>query len=62
MAGQLKLGLIARYLRPQSGILLRGALALVLVNIVGVSLPLLVQRTVNELQPGFRCPNCCSRR
>ena len=43
MAGQLKLGLIARYLRPQRGILLRGALALVLVNIVGVSLPLLVQ-------------------
>ena len=56
MAGQLKLGLIARYLRPQSGILLRGALALVLVNIVGVSLPLLVQRTVNELQPGFSLP------
>ena len=39
MAGQLKLGLIARYLRPQRWILLRGALALVLVNIVGVSLP-----------------------
>ncbi len=56
MAGQLKLGLIARYLRPQRGILLRGALALVLVNIVGVSLPLLVQRTVNELQPGFSLP------
>ena len=37
------------------GILLRGALALVLVNIVGV-LPLLVQRTVNELQPGFPLP------
>ena len=36
--------------------LLRGALALVLVNIVGVSLPLLVQRTVNELQPGFSLP------
>ena len=56
MAGQLKLGLIARYLRPQRGILLRGALALVLVNIVGVTLPLLVQRTVNELQPGFSLP------
>ena len=56
MAGQLKLGLIARYLRPQRWILLRGALALVLVNIVGVSLPLLVQRTVNELQPGFSLP------
>ena len=56
MAGQLKLGLIARYLRPQRGILLRGAFALVLVNIVGVSLPLLVQRTVNELQPGFSLP------
>ena len=56
MAGQLKLGLIARYLRPQRGILLRGALALVVVNIVGVTLPLLVQRTVNELQPGFSLP------
>ena len=56
MAGQLKLGLIVRYLRPQRGILLRGAVALVLVNIVGVTLPLLVQRTVNELQPGFSLP------
>ena len=56
MAGQIKLGLIARYLRSQRWILLRGALALVLVNIVGVSLPLLVQRTVNELQPGFSLP------
>ena len=56
MAGQLKLGLIARYLRPQRGILLRGALALVLVNMIGVTLPLLVQRTVNELQPGFSLP------
>ena len=53
MFASLKLGLIARYLRPQRKQLLRGALALLVVNFLGTTLPLLVQRTVNSLKPGF---------
>ena len=53
MFSSLKLGLIARYLRPQRKQLLRGALALLVVNLLGTTLPLLVQRTVNSLKPGF---------
>ena len=53
MFASLKLGLIARYLRPQRKQLLRGALALLVVNLLGTTLPLLVQRTVNSLKPGF---------
>ena len=56
MAGALKLGLIARYLRPHRRELLRGAVALVVVNLIGVSLPLLVQNTVNSLKEGFSLP------
>lgn len=53
MFASLKLDLIARYLRPQRKQLLRGALALLVVNLLGTTLPLLVQRTVNSLKPGF---------
>ena len=53
MAGALKLGLIARYLRPHRRELLRGAVALVVVNLIGVSLPLLVHRL---LRPRLRPP------
>ncbi|OUE49948.1 MAG: hypothetical protein BTM33_00115 [Synechococcus sp. Lanier] len=53
MFASLKLGLIGRYLRPQRKQLLRGALALLVVNLLGTTLPLLVQRTVNSLKPGF---------
>ena len=53
MFASLKLGLIARYLRPQRKQLLRGALALLVVILLGTTLPLLVQRTVNSLKPGF---------
>ena len=56
MAAPLKLGLIIRYLRPQRRELLQGAVALVAVNLVGVSLPLLVQNTVNNLKEGFSLP------
>ena len=56
MAAPLKLGLIIRYLRPQRRELLQGAVALVAVNLVGVTLPLLVQNTVNNLKEGFSLP------
>ncbi len=56
MAAPLKLGLIIRHLRPQRRELLQGAVALVVVNLVGVSLPLLVQNTVNSLKEGFSLP------
>ncbi len=53
MFGSLKLGLIARYLRPQRRQLLKGAFALLVVNMLGTTLPLLVQKTINSLTPGF---------
>jgi ATP-binding cassette subfamily B protein len=56
MAAPLKLGLIARHLRPQRRQLLQGAAALLVVNLLGTSLPLLVQHTINSLHPGFSLP------
>ncbi|WP_295534337.1 ABC transporter ATP-binding protein [Synechococcus sp. UW140] len=53
MFASLKLGLIARYLRPQRRQLLKGAFALLVVNLLGTALPLLVQKTINSLTPGF---------
>ena len=53
MFASLKLGLIARYLRPQRRQLLKGAFALLVVNLLGTALPLLVQKTINSLIPGF---------
>ena len=61
MAAPLKLGLIIRHLRPQRRELLQGAVALVVVNLVGVSLPLLVQNTVNSLKEGFSLPQLLQR-
>ena len=52
MFASLKLGLIARYLRPQRRQLLKGAFALLVVNLLGTALPLLVQKTINSLTPG----------
>jgi len=49
----LQLALIARQLRPQRRELMLGMAALLVVNILGTSLPLLVQRTINALKPGF---------
>jgi len=56
MAAPLKLRLIARHLRPQRRQLLKGAAALLVVNLLGTSLPLLVQHTINSLHPGFSLP------
>lgn len=56
MAAPLKLRLIARHLRPQRRQLLQGAAALLVVNLLGTSLPLLVQHTINSLNPGFSLP------
>ena len=53
MFASLKLGLIARYLRPQRRQLLKGAFAVLVVNLLGTALPLLVQKTINSLTPGF---------
>jgi ATP-binding cassette subfamily B multidrug efflux pump len=49
----LRLDLIRRYLRPHRRELVLGVVALVFVNLLGVSIPLLVERVVNELRPGF---------
>jgi ATP-binding cassette subfamily B protein len=49
----LRLDLIRRYLRPHRRAVILGILALVVVNLLGVSIPLLVARVVNELRPGF---------
>jgi ATP-binding cassette subfamily B protein len=57
MFASLKLGLIARYLRPQRKQLIKGGLALLVVNLLGTALPLLVQKTVNSLTPGFSLTN-----
>ncbi len=49
----LRLDLIRRYLRPHRRAVLLGVIALVLVNLLGVAIPLLVQRVIDELKPGF---------
>ncbi|MEB3199033.1 MAG: ABC transporter ATP-binding protein [Synechococcaceae cyanobacterium] len=49
----LRLDLIRRHLRPHRRQVLLGAAALVVVNLLGVALPLLVRTVVNELRPGF---------
>ncbi|MEB3256418.1 MAG: ABC transporter ATP-binding protein [Synechococcaceae cyanobacterium] len=49
----LRLDLIRRYLRPHRRAVLLGALALVFVNLLGVAIPLLVERVIDELKPGF---------
>ncbi|MFM7652170.1 MAG: ABC transporter ATP-binding protein [Vulcanococcus sp.] len=48
-----RLGLIRRYLRPHRRTVLHGVVALVVVNLLSVSLPLLVRAVINDLQDGF---------
>ena len=50
----LRLGLIRRYLRPHRRTVLLGVLALVVVNLLSVSLPLLVRGVIDDLQDGFQ--------
>ncbi len=49
----LRLDLIGRYLRPHRRTVLLGAIALVIVNLLGVTIPMEVQKAVDELQGGF---------
>ncbi|MEO1001602.1 MAG: ABC transporter ATP-binding protein [Cyanobacteria bacterium J06638_7] len=46
-------GLILRYLRPHRRTVLQGVGALVVVNLLGVGIPLLVRRLIDDLQDGF---------
>jgi ATP-binding cassette subfamily B protein len=45
--------LILRYLRPHRRTVLLGAVALVAVNLLSVTIPLLVRRVIDDLQDGF---------
>jgi ATP-binding cassette subfamily B protein len=49
----LRLDLIGRYLRPHRRAVILGVVALVVVNLLGVAIPLLVERVIDELRPGF---------
>ncbi|MCP9887083.1 ABC transporter ATP-binding protein [Cyanobium sp. ATX 6A2] len=49
----LRADLILRYLRPHRRTVLQGAAALVLVNLLGVGIPLLVRRVIDDLEEGF---------
>jgi ATP-binding cassette subfamily B protein len=49
----LRLDRIRRYLLPHRRTVLLGAAALVVVNLLSVSIPLLVRQVVNDLQDGF---------
>ncbi len=49
----LRLDLIRRHLRPHRRTVAMGAAALVVVNLLGVTIPLLVRRVVDDLQDGF---------
>ena len=48
-----RLDLIGRYLRPHRRTVVVGALTLVVVNIVSVTIPLEVRRVIDDLQDGF---------
>ncbi|MBM5801449.1 MAG: ABC transporter ATP-binding protein [Cyanobacteria bacterium K_DeepCast_35m_m2_023] len=48
-----RLALIVRYLRPHRRTVLLGMVALVVVNLLSVSIPLLVRGVVDDLQDGF---------
>ncbi len=50
----LRLDLIRRYLRPYRRTVLMGGAALVVVNLLGVAIPLVVRLAINDLKPGFR--------
>ena len=49
----MRLDLIGRYLRPHRKTVLMGAIALVVVNILSVTIPMEVRRVMDELQGGF---------
>ena len=49
----IRLGLIVRYLRPYRRTLAQGAVALLVVNLLGVAIPLQVRNIVNDLHQGF---------
>ena len=49
----MRLDLIGRYLRPHRRTVLMGAVALVVVNILSVTIPMEVRRVIDELQEGF---------
>jgi ATP-binding cassette subfamily B protein len=49
----IKLSLIVRYLRPYRRTLILGAVALLVVNLLGVAIPLQVRNIVNDLHEGF---------
>ena len=49
----MRLDLIGRYLRPHRRTVLFGAIALVVVNILSVTIPMEVRRVIDELQDGF---------
>jgi ATP-binding cassette subfamily B protein len=51
--GAIRLDLIGRYLRPHRKVVLRGMAALVVVNLLSVSIPLLVRQVIDDLQDGF---------
>ncbi|MEC8214267.1 MAG: ABC transporter transmembrane domain-containing protein, partial [Cyanobacteriota bacterium] len=49
----MRLELIGRYLRPHCRTVIFGAIALVVVNVLSVTIPMEVRRVVDELQIGF---------
>ncbi len=51
--GAIRLDLIGRYLKPHRKVVLQGMAALVVVNLLSVSIPLLVRRVIDDLQDGF---------
>ncbi|MCP9882603.1 ABC transporter ATP-binding protein [Cyanobium sp. Alchichica 3B3-8F6] len=51
--GAIRLDLIGRYLRPHRKVVFQGMAALVVVNLLSVSIPLLVRRVIDDLQDGF---------
>ena len=50
---EIRFGLIGRYLRPHRRTVLLGMAALVVVNLLSVSIPLLVRGVIDDLQDGF---------
>ena len=49
----MRLDLIGRYLRPHRKTVIFGAIALVVVNVLSVTIPMEVRRVIDELQVGF---------
>ena len=48
-----RVDLIGRYLKPHRRAVLLGAIALVVVNILSVTIPLEVRRVIDDLQGGL---------